>query len=667
MNLLLQNPALLGLLGLAALPLVVHLISRVKPPVHPFSNVDFLRRAVAYRTRFKAPRDWLLLLIRSLAVLALMAAFLLPLLQSDRTPLPGEQRSVVIVIDRSASMAAREGGSTRLDAATAKAAKLLKELDPDLANIVWMDSFPDSVLPEPAPNIKLLGDQLLKQTPSHEVAAIEQAVEIAARQLAECPGRRELHVISDFQKSAWEKVSLQLPKDVHVNFEPVTDSSPLNLSVDSVTAIPLNPIAGQQLLVQCQVVNHSDQPLRSELTLDAGGSRQSQPLSIPPGGTTEANFKVRVSSTGLLPITAEIGGDGFPQDNRRHTVVKVRDSIQLAIAAPADHPTTALLTKVAAALPWLEVVPNAVIESRPSCDILWIPDWNGGDEDTLVTASRQCALVVSPGPECDSQSLARISGHSFPGSPLRMERSDEGWQALPDADSKAFDLFRDGQYGNPLAGKFQQRVRAGEVGDIRVVARFHDNQPAILEALCRPVLIALFPIDPRHTSWPLENSFLPAIGELLLHMAPEVGLPSFLTNPGEPLTWSNPSLDSNTVPVLTGPGDALLAIHNNEATWMTDAAPTPGIYQWLVSGQPVMMNAVNFPASESRLQPMAEPPSAAQMSAKAAQGIPTAIDKGLPLWPWLIVLAVLMLLGEQLVLAAMPAQRSEIPSTPLSR
>ncbi len=661
MNLLLQNPALFGLLAMVALPLVVHLISRVKPPSHPFSNVDFLRKAIAYRTRFKAPRDWLLLIIRSLAVLALMAAFLMPILHSEDTPLPGEQRSVVIVIDRSASMAAREGASTRFEAATAKAAELLSELDPDFANIIWMDGFPDGVLPEPAPNIELLKEQLLKQTPSFEAAAIEQAIEIASSQLSETSGRRELHIISDFQKSAWKDVALQLPEEMRINFEPITSDTPPNLSIDLITATPSHPIAGQNLLVRCQVINHSSEALRTELTLDAGGSRQSQPLSLAPSGVAEASFKVTVSSTGLLPITAEIGSDGFPQDNRRHTVVKVRESIQLAVAAPADHPTTLLMNRIARAISWLEVIPNAVIEANPSCDILLIPNWDGSQADILAAARTQCALIVTPGQDCKVQALSEISGHTFAnGGTLQAERTDDGWLALPDTEHQAFELFRSGQYGNPLAGKFQQRLKHGNMGDIPVIARFSDDLPAIVESKGHPVMITLFPIDPQHTSWPLENPFLPAFGELLLHMAPQGKLQSFATSPGEALSWNSSEMDAGTTPKLVGPGDTMLPIQSSESNsnWISEKVAGPGIYQWLISEQPVMMSAVNFPVSESRLEPMSEPPTAEEMSATAAAGVPTAFDKGLPLWPWLIALAVLLLFGEHLIMATIPNTRN---------
>jgi len=663
MNFLIQNPALYGLLGLAVLPLVVHLVSRVKPPTHPFSNVEFLRKVVALRTRFKAPKDWLLLILRCLAVLALMAAFLLPVIQSDETILPGEQRNVIIVIDRSASMAAREGATTRFEAAIAKANELLTELNADLANIVWIDSFPESALPEPAPNITLLRDRLVKQTPSYEVGAIERAIEIGCSQLQKTAGRRELHIISDFQQSAWEKLALQIPEGIHVNFEAVTQSAPDNLSVDSIIATPNQPIAGQEMMVQCRITNHSTQDRRSELTLDAGGSRQSQTLSIPAKGSAEASFKVRVSSTGMLPVSAEISGDSFPQDNRRHTVIRMRESIQLAVAAPPEHPTAKILSQVATALPWLEVIAGAAVEPSPSYDILWIPEWDGSQREALLKARKQCALILTPGAACGSEALNEITAHRFPESAkLKLERSEEGWQALPDAEHPAFKLFKDGQYGNPTAGKYQLRVRLNQSGDIPVVARFNDDQPAILESSHHQVLVTLFPLDLQFNSWPLENPFLPAIGELLLHMAPEGAILSYAGNPGEPLTWTDPSSEPGATPVVQGPDPEPLDINQRSGSWVTANAEAPGIYRWSVSGQPVMMHAINFPSSESQLQPMASPPDAKQMAAKAAKGVPGAFDKGMDLWPWLIAAVALLLLGEHLVMALMPTQGREDPN-----
>ena len=121
MSLLFQHPALLGLLALAGLPVLVHLLSRARPPVYRFSNIDFLRRVLRRTARIRRPQDWLLLLLRTLALLAIAAAFASPFLISKSASLPGEKSTVILLVDRSASMAAREGVGSRFDAACAQA------------------------------------------------------------------------------------------------------------------------------------------------------------------------------------------------------------------------------------------------------------------------------------------------------------------------------------------------------------------------------------------------------------------------------------------------------------------------------------------------------------------------------------------------------------------
>ena len=74
MSILFQYPALLGLLALAALPLLVHLLSRARPPVYRFSNTEFLRRVLRTTARFRRPRDRVLLALRTLALAAFAAA-----------------------------------------------------------------------------------------------------------------------------------------------------------------------------------------------------------------------------------------------------------------------------------------------------------------------------------------------------------------------------------------------------------------------------------------------------------------------------------------------------------------------------------------------------------------------------------------------------------------
>ena len=168
MTLLFQHPALFGLLALAGLPVLVHLLSRTRPPEYRFSNVEFLRKVIRRTARFRRPKDWLLLILRTLALIALAAAFISPLLVSSNAALPGERTTVILLIDRSASMAAREGAGSRFETACAEAARFLDDSHPTAANLIWIDAEPDAAFPDPGPNLGFLTDLLQKAEPHPE-------------------------------------------------------------------------------------------------------------------------------------------------------------------------------------------------------------------------------------------------------------------------------------------------------------------------------------------------------------------------------------------------------------------------------------------------------------------------------------------------------------------
>ena len=653
MSLLFQNPAFLSLLALAGVPLLVHLISKAKPPEYRFSNTAFLRKILTTTARFKKPKDYLILLLRTLAFLALAAAFLLPLLLSENSPLPGEKRTLVLLIDRSASMAAREGAASRFDAATALASEVLSSSRPDLANIVWIDSTPTAAFPEPAPNTSFLSDELTRAAALPEPGAIDAAIELALRQLHNAPGRRELHIISDFQESAWKNFSPAIPKDVFLTMSKVAESDLPNLAVTSLVPIPPSPVAGQQILVQARVANFSSEPRRVSLTLDAGGSRQSQSLDLPANGEAEAAFPVRVPNPGLLPITAEIDADVFPGDDRRHAAIRVRESLRVAIAAPATDPTTATLSKVATAIPWLEVIPSADPTRLPPCEILCLPNWGGTDPEALAKLAETISLLVIPSPDCPAASIATLLGEKPDPATARfpLQTDPTGWEATPAAEHPAFRLFAGGQFGNPLAGTFRQRLKLPAFPSVETLATFSDNTPALIRARGRPILISAFPIDPEQTTWPIESPFLPAIAEILLYLEPGSASESFTAQPGGTLSWTNPGLDDSTTPVLESPDAAESPLTSSGSTWTGEAPAVPGIHRWLVSGQPVHFTAVNFPESESNLTPLPAPPTPKDSPNNPISPSSNLLSSGLPLWPHLIAAALLFLIVEAFVAA----------------
>ncbi len=625
-----------------------------------------MRRVLRKTARIRRPKDWLLLALRTLAVLALAAAFASPFLVSKSAALPGEKSTVVILIDRSASMAARDGLGTRFDAACTEAAAYLEKAKPDAANIVWIDAEPDAVYPEPGPNIGFLTDSLKQAKPRPEAGALTAAFDLAMRQLAAAQGRRELIVLSDFQTTAWRDFSPSLPENIVVTTRRFATHAAPNAAVSRLIAQPAQAVAGQDLTLLAQALNFSPEPIRTRLTLDADGARQTQDIELAPWGASEAAFVLRPAKAGALPVSATLEGDAFPGDDARHAVFTVRDSLRIAIDGPQDAPDYRLLGKIASALQWLEVS-GAAVEGR-AADFRFVPAWDGNDADVLLKSATQgTALIVRPATACPLAAIHRLIGHKpeAAGGPLALDASPTGWQIVPSAEHRAHRLFSSGDFGNPYAGSFRERLKLPysltEIPSAKPIANYTDGVPAILEYNTggAPVLLWNLPLDPAKTDWPVQGVFLPAMAELLSAIRPHGTSESAYTLAGNPLSWtSGDPAHAGAVRLLDAAGNPMPAnesVTANGTTWSSVEPAVPGLFRWDISGQAVDFTAVNFPDSESDLRVLDEAPAFGRAASSAGSLAREAeLAQGIPLWPWLVVAALLLLALESLIHSRTP-------------
>ena len=659
MTLVFQSPALLGLLALAAVPVLVHLLSRARPPVYRFSDVGFLRRVLRSSARMRRPKDWLLLALRTLGLAALAAAFAAPLLVSRDALVPGNRPTAVLLVDRSGSMAAREGLGTRLDAACAAAAAYLEEARPQQANIVWLDATSDAVFPAPGPNISFLAEALQQSRPLPESGRPAAAFDLALRQLAAVRGRRELVVVSDFQASVWRDFAPELPGDIVLRTQRAATTAPPNIAITRLLPQPAEPVAGQEVTVLVEVRNHSPEPVATIVTLDADGALQSQPARMAPWGEAQVAFVMRPAAAGPLPVTAAMAGDAadaFPADDSRFAVVRVRDSLRLALtgAPPAEE---ALLRRLAAALGWLEI-------ARPGqpADFHYHAAWQGDSPEVLVQAATEGAVqIVRPAPGCPSGAVHGLLGQP-PGSavgPLAPDAAAGGWEVLPAQGHPATRLFEGAEFGNPFAGVFRERIKlpAALAGQgTRPVATFTDGVPAVLERVTdgAPVLLWNLVMDPATTDWPTRGAFLPAMAELLLRSRPQAAAAAGEVAPGSPVVWTSADPAHAGAVTLLGPDGQPIALDETAdaggTRWQARTPAVPGLYRWLISGQPIAHTAVNFPAEESDLRPLANSPAFGKLGAGSGElARQAALARGVPLWPWLVLAALAAFAAESLV------------------
>jgi len=198
------NPLyLFGLLA-AGIPIVIHLLTRRRPKRIPFSSVEFLREVnVAQLRRFRL-REFLLLALRTLAIALLALALSKPALKGAVGPGAGQANSsVVLLIDRSASMGALEGKELLSARAQARARAVLESLDAgDEVQVIAFDAEPEALFPQPSPDLARAGAAVASIEPRPFATDLDAAVGrglAVLRQSARV--NKELYVISDLQRA----------------------------------------------------------------------------------------------------------------------------------------------------------------------------------------------------------------------------------------------------------------------------------------------------------------------------------------------------------------------------------------------------------------------------------------------------------------------------------
>ena len=262
--------ALLLGLALVGVPTLVHFLARPRPVRLPYSTVRFLREAIKQRRALFRFRDLLVLCLRVLAVLFLAAAFArLFSRSSSLIAVEGDEPTLrVVLLDASQSMQARRSVVQVFDRAKATAHEYVGYRSGLRADIVLAAARAQPLFDRLSENLTGL-DAALSAVEAHEEALdADGALAVAAKLFNEAGGdrnlRRELIIISDLQRTNWEKASLGVvPAGVTWRFDQVGLTGDVgNLAVCDVSAVS-PPRLGEPVDLAVDVGNFSavEQPV----------------------------------------------------------------------------------------------------------------------------------------------------------------------------------------------------------------------------------------------------------------------------------------------------------------------------------------------------------------------------------------------------------------------
>lgn len=662
--------------AVAALPILLHLLSRQRLKKIPFASLMLIARLEKSQMRRLRLRQLLLLILRTLAVLALVFAFTRPLIREQHTDLLGStQTAAVLIIDQSASMSALGAAGRRIDAAHTVANHIVESFRPgDRVALI-----PDTGAVAGVGFLygqKEWSDLVDKAAPTSGRADLGAAVDAALSTLDTIAvGSREVYLITDAQGTSWRELPAHEPGDTRIYVVPTAGELQPNRTLRNLDFGPSLWVAHAPLEADVTVANLGPEVRDLPVSLFLDGRRLAQEsVTILNGDSARVSLSVQDLGPGWHYGRLEISADAWPADNALYFALEAAASMPVLVVG--DH--SELLRPVTAALrpkpdtrtPFApEVVGTASLAAEidprfglvvlAGVDALAPGAWerllryvrSGGGLWVLLDPDNDPANYNSNflGPVFGTDLLARVLGRAD-GSFLTLERPAR--HPLFSYLESAAD-FPEIRFGGSAA--------LGPVNPTGVRQRFSDGSPALLEARLdrgRVVLQTGY-ANPLQSDLVYHPLFVPMTQATAAYLARRgaVGMQAYLQVGERPAglptaegtwRWVTPSGDT-----LALPGGPLQLPVLNEA----------GTYALLRDGIPYSYFAANIDPAELDLTPVSDWTqllAGTPHTLLAPDGdIAGAINEarvGIDLWYPAVILVLLLLLAEMALAWPRPSE-----------
>jgi hypothetical protein len=343
-----ENYHLLWLLAVAFLPIILHILDKRRARIVDWPAMRFLVLRSQARLRRLQLKEALLILLRSLAVLALAGSILRPFSMETVTVRrkTAGSRGVVLVMDASFSMAYRAGaqGPSCLEKAKEAALGILDELGPGdtVAVVAGNPAAREAVRAgNPDDARRVVRDIRAGSEDFQLFPRLDEAALILAR--IPC-SRLEAYVLTDLQRTAlpagdssrWRFVRDRLRASSPPASVRIIDCGapkPTNRFIAAVDPGPFAAVTGEAARIRIAVESSGpagpgDPPADLRLVSEAqeiGASSVELPGQAPASVEIEHCF----SSPGEARISAELAGDGLAEDDRRSLAMEVLERIDV--------------------------------------------------------------------------------------------------------------------------------------------------------------------------------------------------------------------------------------------------------------------------------------------------------------------------------------------------
>jgi hypothetical protein len=678
-------PAFLAGLAAACLPILIHLLNRRRLERIRFPAVRFILLSQKRISRSYRLRHWLLLALRTFAVVLLVLLLANPIWQTGAGLFAGGGPvSLVVLLDNSLSMTWSGDGSGFKQAKEAARLLLTALNEGDRAALL-----PTNAASKVPARLHGQKDVLLRELDAIEIAdgtanlagALERAYEL----LNEPAGSKEIRFITDGALTGWDRFSMASLKriDPSVPIKLIRvgrKGRALNAAVKEVRLTSHGVGVGMPLQLEASVGNFSEQELKDalvQLSID-GKSKAQKLVTVAPRGEASVTFQTRIDKPGSHTGQINLKADGLAGNGTAHFVLDAQDSIKVLIIDgdpqtslvqsesfflgralnPAGEPGASLFLPTIAVVDALNGMALDNYHAVILCNVASLTEAVGANLQDFVRKGG--GLLIFSGdtmqPESYNQKLAPLM-------PAELREKKAGAEATAEkigniaANHPALAVFAD-----PILLESLRSVRVwGYASAARGKASLislANGEPFLLEQKlgAGKVMLITTSADRDWTDLPLKTAYLPLLqslveyagggrrgrmdGGILVDAPKELSLPAAFV--GKAVRIVKPDKRETEVPVAPERDRAAATIAENDRA---------GIYRLTFSGiggkdsGAPEMYAVNRPFLESRLEEIGEAELQAKLAPARAEILPIEAlkeggrrtDLALPLLALLII------------------------------
>ncbi len=678
------NPLVLFGLAAAAMPIAIHLINRRNPKPIPLSTLRFLQAALVKTRRQRRLTQILVLLCRILIIVLLALAFARPRLSYSNW-LPEGPRTVIIVLDGTASLHARAFGKSNFDRARSWAMQLVQDLN-DRDKVAFFiagrtDAAP--IFPAVSDHPAIFdGLRAAKAGYGSMSLAIELAV-IVDRVHNEHPNDPiALHVFSDFQATNWNaqefrRLGSRLAEDdIRLFMNRLAVPAVGNAWVADIRVVPEAILGNEDVTVEADIETDSRFSGANLLSFRIDDDEVGRHgLMLEPNAVSRQTSSITVDAVAdAALISARLDDDVQPVDNVRYSVISRRRHVNVLLvkggAAPHETLSDAFFVERA-------LNPQRLSNPLFRCtSVLWsqITDIETSEYDSVFVCNpppfeaeaaldlelyvrNGGTLVIYPGfrhglrtaySYLKSLGVLKIIPESFPTTrTIRLLHSVKSHPVERNARQVTDQLFQ-------FPGK--ERLLFTRVG-AAMQAFYHMDSGTPLAVNARSgrgaIWLSALPADRSWSEWPLSPLYVIFNQEVVRQsfardaraMNIEVGEPAIIPWPGHEVhlrvSITTPDDDQST---------AVLTRADQDSDYLLTGLVKLGLYRLALESTPPETRhvAVNVPQAEARLDAVEpsvitadlRPVTVYQPHDYGEQSIMLAeLNYGYPLWPWLLLLA----------------------------